>query len=369
MRRTFLALTGFVLLGASVGIAAAARTKDERPCYMIEHGPSARDCYMEKLEPRSVSELPVMFATAAALVGNPVTGQHFIVECHEVMHDLGKKAAGKFGPIELGATPVETCMVGFQHGVAEHLLDSLDDAALASAGATWCTGQDLSICRHLIGHVGMRRTLESANMPDLAYVHAVCRLPLTPTKPLRDVKLNEFRCLEGAYMEWALWAMRKDSSSVPNPPQTACRQVRANSVIASSACLSQVGPLMYGHYPDATSTLQACETTIDDLGPAAVHMCLYSVANAIVGFTENPTPTAERLCQGSYRFECGVGFARSIAANVGDDAAGSACAAILPEAVAECTVSATGPYPFEYETDVVSSQSGFGPGGAQIRSD
>lgn len=364
MKRVLLVLTGFVILGTSAAVITASRTKEERPCYTVEHGPEARACYAAQLEPDAADGLAAMFTAATALAADPISGSHFMVECHEVMHDLGKKLEGRFGPIDLDATPVETCMVGFQHGVAEYRLASLDDDTLAAAGATWCDGQDLSICRHLIGHVGMRRTLEATNLPDLSYASAVCSLPSDPTRPLRDVKLNEFRCLEGAYMEWTLWAMRKDDSSVPNPPQTLCREVRSDSIIASSACFSQVGTLMYGQYPDSTATLQACETTLGDLGPAAVRMCLYSVANVIVSFTENPAPTAARLCQGSYRFECGVGFARSIAANAGDDEAGPACAAILPEAVNECTTSATGPYPFEYETEVASPQPGSGAGGA-----
>lgn len=364
MRRVLLVLAGFVLLGTSAAVISASRTDSERPCHAYTHGPEARACYVAQLERNAANDLSAMFAAATALAADPVAGSHFMVECHEVMHDLGKKLEGRLGPIDLDATPVETCMVGFQHGVAEYRLASLDDSALASLGATWCDGQDLSICRHLIGHVGMRRTLESVNLPDLSYALAVCSLPPDPTRPLRDVKLNEFRCLEGAYMEWTLWAMRKDDSSVPNPPQMLCREVRADSIIASSACFSQVGTLMYGQYPDSTSTLQACEITLGDLGPGAVRMCLYSVANVIVSFTENPAPTAARLCQGSYRFECGVGFARSIAANAGDDEAGPACAAILTEAVSECTVSATGPYPFEYTTEVASPQPSSGAGGA-----
>jgi hypothetical protein len=71
---------------------------------------------------------------------------------------------------------------------------------------------------------------------------------------------------------------------------------RSYSRRTTCACFSQVGALMYGLHPDSTSTLQACDTTLRDLGPAAVRTCLYLVANVIAGFSENPASTAARLC-------------------------------------------------------------------------
>lgn len=350
MRKIVAAVFLLVSLGVFAGVVSQKTSAPEIPCHEMRHGPEARECYKKLLKPSRTSEIESMFAKAGEMLQDPVMGGHFTVECHEVMHLLGTDVEADMGPINLETTPVETCMVGFQHGVAEYRLAGVDDTELVAQAPSWCDGQDLSICRHLIGHVGMRRALSASNKPDLSFAESVCSLPDDFSRPERDTRLNEFRCLEGAYMEWTLWAMRTDDSSVPYPAQNECIKVRERSIIASSACFSQVGTLMYGQYPDATSTLRACTGSLNDVGEHAVRMCLYSVVNVIVSFTEDPAKLGATLCRDDYRFECGVGFARSIAANSGDDQAGPACSAVLPEAVKECTASAIGPYPFEYES-------------------
>lgn len=351
MRRIglWLLVPSTALLTAASLVVVFGQGVSKESCMDLPHGTMARDCYETDLMPDSLDALPDMFLRATELLSSSDAGGHFSIECHEVMHNLGYAVEKKYGPVDLSATPTETCSVGFQHGVAEFRLAKLSDSDLAAAGPTWCSGQDMAICRHLLGHVGMRRSLEKSGTIDIKYVSDVCDYPLTIEKDERSNALEEFRCLDGAYMEWTLWSMRVDPSAAPSAPEDACDAARRYSLVASSACLSQVGTLMYGVYPSQDATMEACFTRFSKYGPDASRLCVYSVVNVVASFSEDPVAAAASLCKGDYSYDCGVGFVRSAAANLGDSEVQRLCSSILPGAKDECARDASGPYPFEFD--------------------
>jgi hypothetical protein len=340
----------FLCLVLGVGLAVLAKqdqtTIDKSSCAALPHGEEARKCYADMLRPKSIDQLQNMFTKVETMIVDPDYGMHFAIECHEVLHNLGKELDESMGPINISQTPVQSCATGFQHGVAENRLAKLSDTELSASAPSWCEGQDLSVCRHIIGHVIMRRALIATSLPDFSYVSKACATSLQVAG--REAALDEFRCLDGAYMEWTLWAMRTDDRSVPSPPQVACTDIRDQSLVASSACLAQVGTLMYGVYPDAKTTLAACEETLKDVSVSAVRLCVYSVTNAIGSFTEDPVSAANNLCKDDLRLDCAIGFVRSASANLGDSTVEDLCGKILQEDVVLCVKESTGPYPFEY---------------------
>jgi hypothetical protein len=342
-----------VLVSVAVGVAVAANTQPSGrsvSCADLPHGPEARECYKRLLMPSSIDDLPTVFAKASSMMTSSEYGMHFAIECHEVMHDVGYATEKEFGPIDLGTAPSEACSIGFQHGVAEYRLAQLSDDDLLNSASTWCNGQDMSICRHLIGHVIMRRALQGSGSVDLDYVVRSCTYPDDASLPERASRLEEFRCLDGAYMEWSLWVMRVDNSALTSSPEDVCIQTRERSLIAFSACVSQVGVLLYGYHPTPNATMQACTESFSQYGPSAVRVCVYSVANAIVSMSEDPIKSAMSLCSGAIKYDCSVGFARSVAANLGDSAVDRVCTEVLPDVQKTCADDARGPFPFEYES-------------------
>lgn len=351
MRRVALLAVAVVapLAGVVIARTAASTGGQEQACHEIPHGTAARECYVELLSVDAAGEVPAMLTEVGRLLVDPAVGMHFSIECHEVLHDLGKKLDAEIGPLDMSASPDQSCATGFQHGIAEHRLGRLSDSELLAAGPTWCDGQSLPVCRHILGHVAMRRTLAVSNTPDPGYVVGVCSSEDATARPGdRSARLEEFRCLDGAYMEWALWAMRTDDSSVPRPPEQACIDLHATSKLLASACLSQVGALMLGQYPSSADALDACQRNVAEVSAAAARLCVFSVINSIVSLSEDPLAEAAVYCTGDIEADCHVGFARSIAANLGDESIEPSCTAMAREKSRACIEAANGPYPFEY---------------------
>lgn len=363
--RILAALLAVVAASIPLALWSTGQSPRQEACETLPHGTAARSCYVEMLMPKSLADLPAVFARAESMFLDPVSGAHFAIECHEVMHDLGYAVEREHGPVDLSGTPAETCSTGFQHGVAEYRLATLSNAELTVAGPTWCDGQDHSICRHLIGHVAMRRSLQATGTVDVKYVTDTCVYPDKPELPERTAALEEFRCLDGAFMEWTLWSLRVDDSSVPDLPQTQCFAVHEHSLVAFSACIAQVGTLMYELYQTPQATMSACSESFSGYGHFAVRLCVYSLINALVSMSEDPLKVAEGLCTGELRYDCAVGFALSLSAILGDSDVVRVCSAIIPEDKDRCIEDANGPYPFEYERHRGSTAS-VEPTGAQL---
>lgn len=353
MRRAILA-TAFVLTLTCIGVFVASQSPQtsvapmttSARCYEIQHGTEARECYVESLEISDVASLPALFSSAQRLLSDPITGSHFAVECHEVMHDLGKSVEQRFGPVDLSYAPAAWCANGFQHGAIEIRLSGVSDTELVSLADDWCTGQDQAVCRHLVGHVAMRRPLEAGRGMSEAEQFAIDVCGAEDSFSDRTAALHAFRCLDGAYMERALWVMRIDFTAAESPPLTHCEALRSVNTVAASACTAQVGPLLYEHSGGADAALAVCRSEAST--EAAAVSCVYSVANAIVAFSEDPVSEARRLCTGADFATCAAGFARAASATTGPTAAAGVCMAVAEESSDLCLAETDAPYPFEY---------------------
>jgi hypothetical protein len=347
VKRALLAAAILLTAGAAAVVVAYRTMPDAaQACQDLPHGPEARACYAAQLEPNTPDGLPAMFTAATAMLTDPASAEHFTLECHEVMHDLGTRFETAHPGRTLSDLPGDWCANGFQHGLLEVRLGKVPNDRLRSAGSELCAGEDPAICLHILGHVAARRGLDTGTFADAETLAAAVCAPET-TYADRAEALTAFRCLDGAYMEWTLWVLRVDNAAQQQAPLEHCLGLRQTSKIRSSACLSQVGALLYESAPDVPAAFDACNALQNRVSPQAAELCVASLGAAIVGFVDDPVVSARELCPAG-DVACVAGFARAYGETVGGDAATDLCAAVLPEQAPVCADRATGPYPFEY---------------------
>lgn len=344
-----------ILTGIMSGITAAtwqggARTKSApRECGDLPHGPQSRDCYVARLSFTDEAELTSRLREVELMLNNP-TARHFHVECHEVMHEIGKLAASRFVAFRelYTATPDTACMGGFQHGLLETELDDTSDEELSAKGAKFCEGKFKAYdrCIHLLGHVAMQRTLRSREgiSPDLT--RDVCG-----TKKLHDSYLSafhEFRCYDGSYMEVSL-AVRRSQGALhlgSTPPEVFCSEMRTERPVEASACIHQMASVLVAEDGATPKTLSRCTNLLSAASPAFVDVCLLAVANFMGVLAEDPYETAT-VCDSipGYDRVCYAGFARSIGNMTGFAASEKFCKALRPQDLEGCMETSI---PFEY---------------------
>jgi hypothetical protein len=350
MRPRVVLLSSLVLVAALVSGVFAASSEERsgrEVCAELPHGPDARKCYVDEIYGNGAS-VQQLFDRVARLLNDPKTSPHFTLECHEVMHDLGKRAEEEIGPLSLAEAPVDSCVNGFQHGVLEVRLGGVSDEELVSGRGSWCRGEDEALCLHLLGHVAMRRSLAKKEYSAAhAYTEQVCDNGAVSSSP-RELALHEFRCLDGAYMEWTVWLLRQDPEAIPEHPEATCRALINMSKVAASACYSQVGLLLYETAGSEDAAFDICEAESADVGQELGDMCTFAVANAVASFSEDVAAAATSLCPGTDLFMCAVGFERSRAGNAGAQTRGEICTAVIPARRDECIDAALAPYPFVY---------------------
>jgi hypothetical protein len=350
MSRKVAVLTTIVLLAAlTTGVLAASQREggERATCTEIPHGPEARKCYVDEIYSKDASVVE-LFAKVDLLLGDPQTAAHFTLECHEVLHDLGKRAEEEHGPLSLDEAPVDSCVNGFQHGVLEVRLGGVGDEELVRGRSSWCVGEDAALCLHLLGHVAMRRSLAKGEYTDAhTYTEQVCANGATPDSS-REVALHEFRCLDGAYMEWTVWLLRQDPGAIPEHPEAICRDLINTSKVAASACYSQIGLLLYEKAGTESAAFNVCKAEAATVGEALGNMCIFAVANAVASFSEDVVAAATEFCSDIDQFTCAVGFERSRVGNAGLQAKGEICTAVVPNRRDECVDASMAPYPFVY---------------------
>jgi hypothetical protein len=341
-----------VAVAAAVGVAAAVvgtRAAKDAPaveCWNLPPGSTARDCYTELIG-AGADTVEGSLEVAASLMEDPTTpaGAHFLRECHEVMHEIGKTFEREVGPVDVSPVPLDVCVNGFVHGVYEVRLEALSDDELTRTAPEWCGPDPKELCRHLVGHVAMSRGLDRGDLAEsLDYVLATCSY----TNPAVEQEVeyaHELACLDGAYMQWMLDSLRVDRSLATDDPLEVCRSLVETQVLAAQACYRQVGPLIYEILPTPKAAFDACATEGAALGEEFGFHCVRSLAANIAAMTDSIEREARTLCPLSpYELRCFAEFDRIYTQSVGAEAGfGKMCTLLDTARVEDCkTASAAG---------------------------
>jgi hypothetical protein len=335
-------------VGGVAGVlgAFAAAKPTQAACWELPQGEVARSCYIELLAEDLATDPEPMFATARRLLDDPVAGPHFILQCHEAFHELGKQAERRNLPVDLDTTPLAWCVNGLAHGILDVRFENLSDAELVARATTLCAGIDEGICRHMIGHVTFRRT-----QPDLELSFAVCQAGYTPLRT-RVEALAQLRCLDGAYMERTLWMIRSEDpfTGTVDEALKACRDAVVVGEMAQQSCYYQVGALLYtGVRGDLPAMFTTCAGEVAVGGEASARLCTYSASKSIFAFAGEDLDLVAQLCGGIEReLDCVVGFELSRRATDEDTWEPVVCRALRPVATDECVAEVVGPLPFEF---------------------
>jgi hypothetical protein len=198
-----------------------------------------KDCYSEYFVERT-DELGVD-GTLDLLVKvhqDNVNGRSFLNHCHEVLHDIAKSAAKKYGVEELFGSWVVTCTGGFAHGVLSEYVHGQSWDKVKEGFPTFCDNMTKKVvaaivkkgkpepsdngwidwnCNHMIGHIAYENNRD--NVPETA--------KLCLSWPVGDTQWRN--CGAGMFMEYYLDMTRNlNGVSLPQDPSdihALCRQL------------------------------------------------------------------------------------------------------------------------------------------------
>lgn len=369
----------FALLGAAIFSiafgAALATTKKPEPapveCSLLPHGPQATECYAGLFSFDTESEFLAVLGKIEAMVSDP-TYRHFQVECHEVTHELGRRAANLFPQYQkfYKTTPSLACMAGLQHGLLEAELDTVSNERLAELGMGFCEGKlsHSDRCVHLLGHITLLRS-SSTNFDDkMTLVRSVCGNLTSHSGP--DSAALEFRCYDGAYMEASLNVRRATSETdIPKPVLAYCSTMLDSRMVEAAACIYQLVQVSLGDLDSAQAVLDECERYFGSKLFNLHEICVLGLTNFLGVLEPIPGQTPAEVCKhpSSLGGVCRSGFARSARNMAGYGAMVSVCRDLEPDNTDECERLGNLPLPVPYIqagslTDIRKEVSALPPG-------
>lgn len=215
-----------------------------------------KDCYSEYFVGRT-EELGVD-GTLDLLVQihqDNVNGRSFLNHCHEVLHDIAKNAAKKYGVETLFGSWVVTCTGGFAHGVLSEYVHGQSWEKVREGFGTFCEGMTKKVvdaivakgkpapsdtgwidwnCNHMIGHIAYENN--RTNVPETA--------KLCLSWPVGDTRWRN--CGAGMFMEYYLDMTRGlNGVSLPRDPKeihSLCRQLDKD---IQEPCYSESGAAVW----------------------------------------------------------------------------------------------------------------------------
>lgn len=167
-----------------------------------------------------------------------VNGRSFLNHCHEVLHDIAKSAAQKYGVEKLFGSWVVTCTGGFAHGVLSEYVHGQSWEKVRREFPTFCDNMTKKVvsaivakgkpeptdtgwidwnCNHMIGHIAYENNRD--NVPETA--------KLCLSWPVGDTQWRN--CGAGMFMEYYLDMTRNlNGVSLPkdaNEIHSLCRKL------------------------------------------------------------------------------------------------------------------------------------------------
>jgi len=272
-----LALT-IILSTTLIVFKLSAQTTSEliefQKCVTHRSAYDSRECYSNAFEKANLKTGEQLEYYVEKLLHDPITNNHFGLECHAVLHILGEKHAAN-NKVAEPFPKSNSCIIGYVHGVLLNELKDTKEYETIEATKKLCpNGIHLHICIHYTGHVIWEK--EPAGHKNIERALSSCgadkiTLEKLPAEAAYDFNIFEnhpveaeiLACAEGVFMERVL-----DKTTATPFKEITLHTIFNECVLPDNfhpafdvLCLKYVGVLLYyasGY--DFTKIVSACNT-------------------------------------------------------------------------------------------------------------